>query len=485
MEETINIPIDSIKDDFQSFLDTKDNSRIFFSGKFGIGKTYFLKKFFDINKEKYDVFHLFPVNYQISSNGDVVDLIKYDILVELLNKNKEIFKGNEVEGINDFTLLFYSWCKARFSLNSVLQSALSIGNTFSGLLNDPANIALTKLGRPLKDLLELDKEFQIFKNKYEKGEKAVAEKYAETIKSKDIAEVDYFSQLLKEKIVQQKVDKKSILILDDMDRLDPEHIFRILNILSAYFEKESENKFGFDAIIIVADYSNLKHIFHHKYGVNADFAGYLDKFFSISPYYYDNKKIVIDMINKIVLNIKNSEPALNNAFSNNGYIKIFLSYIFTKAIDNEIMNLRELLKATNYQLPDLKKGGYYETTYSDSFSKILDIAIMIAIHSFSNANVFIEKIKNIKENNKFCTEDKMPFGVYVWAMLRSEGKKLPDDINVSFNWQQYVMQKNPQNPNSIIVVGANQSVEDLFCDMLIEYVKSKKFIKRAQPNYEN
>jgi len=116
--------------------------------------------------------------------------------------------------------------------------------------------------------------------------------YIEQIKTKNISETDYLSQLLKEKIFKQKGNKRSVLVLDDLDRIDPEHIFRILNILSAYFEKEHENKFGFDLIVIVADYTNLKNFFHHKYGMETDFSGYVDKFFTISPYYFDNKKTV-------------------------------------------------------------------------------------------------------------------------------------------------------------------------------------------------
>ena len=149
-------------------------------------------------------------------------------------------------------------------------------------------------------------------------------KYTEAIKEKDISETDYLSHLLKEKIIQQKSDKKSVLVLDDMDRIDPDHIFRILNILSAYFEKEHENKFGFDLIIIVADYTNIKHIFHHKYGNNADFGGYLDKFFTISPYYFDNKKAVIDRVEEITKSIKNEEPNLSPAIGDSGFIKLFL-----------------------------------------------------------------------------------------------------------------------------------------------------------------
>ena len=41
--------------------------------------------------------------------------------------------------------------------------------------------------------------------------------------------------------------KKNVLVIDDLDRIDPEHIFRILNILSVHNNHfDSENKFSFD-----------------------------------------------------------------------------------------------------------------------------------------------------------------------------------------------------------------------------------------------
>lgn len=482
MENSIKIPINSIKNDFDSFLKIEGNSQIFFSGRFGIGKTYFLKDFFNSQVDEYEVFHLYPVNYQVNSNEDIIGLIKYDILVELLNKNTDILQENETGGIKNSTLLFYSWCKKRFSLNSILQSALSYGESVSGLSADPILSSLGQLGRPLKDLLEIDKEYQEFKKEYKEGEKGLAEKYTAEIKSKSISEDDYLSHLLKEKIIQQKGNKKSVLVLDDLDRVDPDHIFRILNILSAYFEKEHENKFGFDSIIIVADYSNLKHIFHHRYGSNADFSGYLDKFFAISPYYFDNKKAVIDMVDEIVKSVKNEEPNLKGAISDSGYIKLFLSHIFMKAIDSEIMNLRELLKATRFQLSELRKGSYNEDPFSNSFQKIFDKAVRISIHSFSNIEVFIEKI-NIIKNDKTKREKRMPFGKYIATMLESFNMKMPEIENDYLQWRNYKIKKGQGDLNPIIVIGNLE--EDLFYDLLIDYVKDRKYLKNSYSDYES
>lgn len=479
----IQIPITTIKDDFRSFLNIEKNSKIFFSGKFGIGKTYFLNDFFD-SKKDYEVFHLYPVNYQISTNEDILELIKYDLLIELIKKDKDILQGKTVDGIKDSSLLFYSWCKNKLSINSVLKNILNVTSMVSELPIDPTLGLLGKLGRPLSDLLDIDKEFQEFKNDYISGEKGKAEKYLEAIRSKKISEVDYISYLLKEKIFSVKKDKKSVLIIDDLDRIDPEHIFRILNILSAYFEAEHENKFGFDTIIIVADYTNLRSIFRHRYGPETDFSGYIDKFFSVSPYYFDNKKAVLDLADEIAKSIKNEEPNLAGAIGDSGYIKIFMRYVFAKTIEAESINLRQLLKSTKYQLTEFRKGSYSEDPFSDNFLKIFDKAVRAAIHSFSNTDVFIEnlnKIKNVKvpEHVRIRT----PYGKYINSMLISLGTKPPTEQASSVYWGKYLIKKDPSGRDFFVVEQGD--IEYLFIDLLVEYIKSKKYQRVSYRDYEN
>ena len=83
--------------EFKSHLENETNERIFFSGKYGIGKTKFLEEFFSDDNQiktfgtvKYDVFRLFPINYSISNNEDIIRYIKYDIILELLKKKVSI-----------------------------------------------------------------------------------------------------------------------------------------------------------------------------------------------------------------------------------------------------------------------------------------------------------------------------------------------------------------------------------------------------------
>ena len=73
---------------FQAHLNNTNNQRIIFSGCFGSGKTTFLNNFFNdpAQQEKYYVCKLFPVNYVTSTNKDIYELIKFDILIQFIDK---------------------------------------------------------------------------------------------------------------------------------------------------------------------------------------------------------------------------------------------------------------------------------------------------------------------------------------------------------------------------------------------------------------
>ena len=72
---------------FYDFINQEDNTNIIFSGKFGIGKTYFINKFFEKHKDEFTYLYLSPVNYSIASNEDIFEYIKVDILLQLFEKN--------------------------------------------------------------------------------------------------------------------------------------------------------------------------------------------------------------------------------------------------------------------------------------------------------------------------------------------------------------------------------------------------------------
>lgn len=457
-EEVFKIPIDGIFDDFAENLDIENNNNIFFSGKFGIGKTYFLKEFFN-NSEDYEVFHLFPVNYQIHKNEDILELMKYDILTELINKNPNIFKENKINDFIDLRNLIYIWGKD--NSNEIIKTMLS---------NIP------KLGKSLKDVSLLVDKFLAFKKQMEGSEKLVIEDFFNNI-NKKIDETDTISELIKNKLNKIKDGKKSVLILDDLDRIDPEHIFRILNIFSAYFEKETGNKFGFDKIILVGDVKNIKNIFHHKYGVDTDFNGYFDKYFSIGVYLFNNDKALIDNLDKIILNIKYKDTEFINAMSGNGHINLFLAEILRQAIfikSKNKLNLRQLLKGVEYQIPALLK--YKENTHRDGDSAILRTITETAITIFGGTqDNLLEVLEEILENKEFLrTDGRVPYNFYSLIFLyKIHGKTALEkrkDKPINFNnhsidLTDMVVQEMRDNP-----IKTDDSV-GLFYELFINHIK--------------
>ena len=86
MEDKFLIPIDDAIESFRHHLDSHD--RTILSARFGDGKSFFLSHFMDNEdvKECYTFLTIFPVNYQVTDNRDIFELIKRDILLQMLLK---------------------------------------------------------------------------------------------------------------------------------------------------------------------------------------------------------------------------------------------------------------------------------------------------------------------------------------------------------------------------------------------------------------
>ncbi len=218
---------------FREFLEQENNRRIFFSGKFGSGKTFFLRRFFKDNEKHYDVYHLFPIRYQILDNEDVMNLMKYDILVRIFEKSPGALGSESLpSGLKEQVKRF----SEALDWNLALDSIPKIGRTLR-VSNHLREAWIEAARKDPQKLLNL---------------------YKENMDQELASGLDI---LLQQKIQELKDEKKSVLILDDLDRMDPEHIFRMLNILSAQMEIDEKNELGFDHIILSGDLENIKHIF--------------------------------------------------------------------------------------------------------------------------------------------------------------------------------------------------------------------------------
>lgn len=487
------IPLNIPKDDFGHFLKTERNKRIFFSGKFGTGKTFFLQKFFEEHAGEYDTYHLFPIRYQISNNENIIELLKYDIFVELLKKYPSAFKGAGKRGVGDwFKLASLFIKKGNVSVNKSLLSVIEAGEAVSAFSPDPFCQALGKLGRPLKELLEIDKAFQEFKEEHTQNHKEAVEKFLTTVnENKDISATDYLSYLLCTKIAElkEKAGKnKSVLILDDFERIDPEHIFRILNIFSAHMEGDEDNKFGFDHLIVVGDIQNLKSIFHHKYGAETEFAGYFDKFFTIKPYEFDNEKAVAERIPYLLQRIKHNEPLLKNAISEEGIVKHFLEEVLTQALAIKALNLRQLYRPLKYLFPEVQKGVYPEDMRIDSCNKCINIGIRLLIATYNGKKEFLEVLRRIRDvSSKNDTRKSWLYSRYSSAMLRYMLSLKPGQTASWLKGDYMVVASQDEYNSSQINIhldGKHEAHARFFYDTLIAYITKSKYGQQNKSQYE-
>lgn len=82
-------------EDFYHHLNEATIDRTIFSARFGDGKTEFLKQFKEKYQNEYDFYTLYPVNYQIAPNEQIMEYIKRDLLFQLI-LNKKIEQGIEI-----------------------------------------------------------------------------------------------------------------------------------------------------------------------------------------------------------------------------------------------------------------------------------------------------------------------------------------------------------------------------------------------------
>lgn len=249
-------------------------SRMIFSAKFGDGKSFFLKEFmnsFDPKKGDYYFITLHPVNYVVEDNKDIIEYIKRDILFQLIKEDKIIDYKTADEKLFD----------AIFNKESLLK-----------LLQFIACIApVPALGNAVEKIKTLAICVKSVYDKYQKqNDVNIVDDYLNGFYGKkgSISECDAFTMLIQNTL--EHIMENTVLIVEDLDRMDPAHLFRIMNVLSSqidnpYYEDcHNENKFGFDKIILVMDYDITRHLFHHFYGINANYDGYMNKFMSSTPF---------------------------------------------------------------------------------------------------------------------------------------------------------------------------------------------------------
>lgn len=319
--------------EFENYLGLEENTRIIFSGTFGIGKTTFLKDYFK-NNNRYLPLHLFPVNYSVASNEDIFELIKVDLLHSLLH-----LTTLDKLSISNWDALLLSDAKDQYAI-------------FKGLIN-----LFGKIGKSVEPILpglesllsSLKAAIKNSKERIEKDEGKTIKEFFKEIEatSGNIYERNVITELITQIVHKLKTEKKKevVLIIDDLDRIDPEHIFRLLNVFAAHFDLQSgENKFGIDKVIFCCDVQNIRNIFHHKYGLDVDFNGYIDKFYTRGVFDFDNRAILLDNLYQIVSAIQPKNRAHLDIFDSSHHGHHFLMYVLEQLVTSRSINLRMIMK---------------------------------------------------------------------------------------------------------------------------------------------
>jgi hypothetical protein len=277
-QDNLIIPIDDAIERFHGHL--LSHPRTIFSAGFGEGKSYFLKR---CNTDMSDVcfITIYPINYQVLENKDIFDVIKRDILFQLFLNGIITSKSPISESV-----AVYFFIQENIS-NCAEWLVKGLSN-----ITYPQSIASKIYNAGKSILTSINKKYDSFCKDHNINDANMLDFYEHT-NSKAIYEPDAISAFISESISAWRKRKgnknrRIVLLIEDLDRIDPAHLFRILNVLSAqidicyYLDNksniESYNKFGFDNIVCVLDYDNLHCIYHHFYGELTSAEGYISKF---------------------------------------------------------------------------------------------------------------------------------------------------------------------------------------------------------------
>lgn len=359
--------------DFKKHLNDPLNSRILFTAPFGSGKSTFLREFFESDKgTEYVTIKLYPVHYAVATNEDVFELIKFDILSELLIRYPELIEEE----------------KEKFSTALKAQVFLLQHKGADNFVGSIVSVA-SKTGKSLIDILtaikKLKLDFKQFETEIDRPEYKSLEDYLNRFSEQQggVHEMDDVSHhifkllaRLKESDSEQQ-QRKTVLIIDDLDRLDPEHIFRLFNIFSAHYDSVTEqNKFGFDNVIFVCDIQNIKRMYFHRYGKGVDFSGYMDKFYSSRPFQFDSKFNVINQIDRFLMlkPLEGHEKIIKSLESGSSF-GAYRRLLMISLIYSDCISLRTLDQSKPYTVRDVfnlePSGSRYAISYPSTYVPFL------------------------------------------------------------------------------------------------------------------
>lgn len=288
IKEDFYIPVNDAIERFHEHL--KEHNRTILSAKFGDGKSFFFQQFMEDEdvKKDFKFLVLYPVNYQVAENRDVFELIKYDLLIQMFTQGimSPEFKLSKAQAL--------AWCLQLHS-PSIAEGLLPIISDLCLDEKSVKQVSALLVGKKL-----IGKVKQNVKDLEEPVRDRLIEQFLKEMSKNPITGQDVITGIIQQGIAEYKnanPGKDVVLVIEDMDRMDPAHLFRILNVFSAHIDynfrmgEDSKcphigNKFGLDKVVFVMCYENAESIFRHFYGINAGFPGYINKFCSSNFFTY-------------------------------------------------------------------------------------------------------------------------------------------------------------------------------------------------------
>lgn len=401
---------------FTDHLSNTANRNILFSAPFGQGKTTFLEYYFSRNDNSYEILKIFPINYSVANNEDIFKYIKADILFQLLDKVK--FDSEKIETLTTISEYFY--LNPTNTISTFLKIILSLNKQTEGLKN-----VITHLEDLTKEIKE-----------YAESNSSDSDKvkvYIEKIYNSEgtIYESNYYTDLIVYYLNLIKENKKTVLIIEDLDRLDPDHLFRILNVISAHYDSKQlydenySNKFGFDRVILVGDIKNIKNIFEYRYGKEVNFEGYVNKFYSSNPFEYNNTEMMLSIIYE-KSNVQIRDNYIDNITSEIYYI------VLQALVKRELITFRRFLTLDIEKISSLIQNE--ERRFNDYKIGLLRIPVFKVLHYFNSlfpTDIFKRFLNELKlfdidfvENKEYMAD------LFIYSLFLID-KTQPIDINLN------------------------------------------------------
>ena len=430
--EDIKIPIDKQLVEFRNHI--LANPRTFLSSKFGDGKSYFLNELKQKYKDEFVFITIYPVNYQVASNEDIFKLIKRDVLFQLMAKD---MISDEVEISNELALWGFIQNNFRSFLSDLLPYVAQVA-----LPNELLPLVMSAL-KGKKIFTDLKKKFEEYKKKLNERE-TLLEEFVSHVDNSLIYEEDIVTTIIKQSIIEYKKlngHKNVVLVVEDLDRLDPAHLFRLLNIFSAHIDYGYKllakpdsalmvsNKFGFDNVVFVAHFNNIRKIFKHFYGEQTDFNGYIGKFLSSAPYEFSIREIRADYIYEYLSNSLDCPK------------KLISELLTSEMLDNR--TTRECVQSF-----DIKSQIVQQPVYLSNEQPVtLDITGLKILSVLRRLNVADEEIVNTCSSLYFTDKDNFIKYVAPYMLLqKGEKQSLMVDIVINdknLNWIQTEISVDP------------------------------------------